>query len=184
MWCVCHVRCHHVDMNHGSQWRELKISSCGYFTKLCCCHCAVGAQARPWCNAPCWFMFGLETLLLRTAHIAMHTTLGGAVESFSSSDRKGSKEMAIHVTNKRCHSNTYTQLLLPTAVAVVLKVPLLFGLRSTLLRHSPGNSWADGDGDSLVQRAAGGEVLRFNTGTDTFRETLLWLSFQTRFHLI
>ena len=60
-------------------------------------HCAVGAAHGAMLRAPCWFMFGLETLLLRTALIAVYSTLGGA-------DRKGSKEMAIQVPNKRCHT--------------------------------------------------------------------------------
>ena len=32
-------------------------------------HCAVGAAHGAMLRAPCWFMFGLETLLLRTALI-------------------------------------------------------------------------------------------------------------------
>ena len=67
-------------------------------------HCAVGAAHGAMLRAPCWFMFGLETLLLRTALIAVHSTLGGAVQSFSSSDRKGSTEMAIQVQNNTCHT--------------------------------------------------------------------------------
>ena len=61
-------------------------------------HCAVGAAHGAMLRAPCWFMFGLETLLLRTALIAVHSSL------FSSSDRKGSTEMAIQVQNKTCHT--------------------------------------------------------------------------------
>ena len=83
-------------------------------------HCAVGAAHGAMLRAPCWFMFGLETLLLRTALIAVHSSL------FSSSDRKGAQRRQSRFKIRVSYIIRIHNILLPTAVAVVLKVPLLF----------------------------------------------------------
>ena len=106
-------------------------------------HCAVGAAHGAMLRAPCWFMFGLETLLLRTALIAVHSSL------FSSSDRKGAQRWQSRFKTIRAIRNTYKQLLLPTAVAVESTPSVLITQCSAPPphhhhRHSLGNSWAEG----------------------------------------
>ena len=78
-------------------------------------HCAVGAARGAMLRAPCWFMFGLETLLLRTALIAVHSSL------FPHLTEREAQRWQSRFQIIRAIRNTYTQLLLPTAVAVAVE---------------------------------------------------------------
>ena len=176
MSSVCHVRCHHMDMNHGSQWRELKIS----FYQVVLLSTAQQGQPMVQCSArrvgSClgWKPFCYAQLTQPcTAH------------SVGLTEREAKRWQSRFQIKCAILNIYYTQLLLPTAVVVVLLYPfcsdyavLCSATAPPLLCHILGNSWADGEGDSLLQRPGGGEVLTFNT--DTFRETLLWLSFKVK----
>ena len=78
-------------------------------------HCAVGAAHGAMLRALCWFMFGLETLLLRTALIAVHSSLFPHLTEREHRDgNPDSKYYVIRIHNYFC------------PLLLLLKVPLLF----------------------------------------------------------